>query len=78
VSPTITFSLQLLYSGIQEAIRSKSQATSDAQASLLANAATSNLEVSFRRCFPLRLFSTAFSGQKLRLEQSVAELKSIL
>jgi hypothetical protein len=64
VSPTITFSLQLLYSGIQEAIRSKSQATSDTQASLLANAATLNLEVSFRRCFPLRLFSTAFSGQK--------------
>ena len=64
VSPTITFSLQLLYSGIQEAIRSKSQATSDTQASLLANSATSNLEVSFRRCFPLRLFSTAFSGQK--------------
>jgi hypothetical protein len=68
VSPTITFSLQLLYSGIQEAIRSKSQATSDIQACLLAsNSATSTLEVSLRRCFALRLFSMSFSGQKAAL-----------
>jgi hypothetical protein len=46
VTPTITLSLQLLYSGIREAIRTKSQPPSDFEARLLASAAaTSNLEV---------------------------------
>jgi hypothetical protein len=68
VGPTITFSLQLLYNSIQEAIRSKSQATSDIHARLLAsNSATFTLEVSHRRCFALRFFSMIFSGRKAAL-----------
>jgi predicted nucleic acid-binding Zn-ribbon protein len=42
VGPTITLSLQLLYSGIMEAIRSKSQLTSDFEARLQSSAATTS------------------------------------
>jgi hypothetical protein len=48
VPPTVTLSLQLLYNGIQEAIRSKTQSASEVEARLLAsNTAVSNLEVMF-------------------------------
>ncbi len=79
VGPTITLSLQLLNSGIQEAIRSKSLLTSDFEARLQSSAAAaSNLEVSLPQTVYLSFFHAFFNvlqTQNLRLEQCAAELK---
>ena len=66
VAPTITLSLQLLYSGVREAIRTKSQPPPDFEARLLASAAaTSNLEVAPSSIHIIRPLANHFSDPKI-------------
>jgi len=65
VAPTITLSLQLLYGGIREALRSKPQTTSDTEARLLASTSvTSNLEVNRPHRF-CQAFLNPFTDSKI-------------
>ncbi len=76
VTPTITLSLQLLYSGIQQAILSKSPSTSDLEARLqVSNSAAANSEVSPFVPLVIDFPQKPVQAKRLRLEQYIAELK---